>query len=568
MARFGSDRQYLSNNLSSNTDAGGNAIISPDNGFGGSPLGPAAIAQSLYAVANPLFNLTPPDVLSVIAPDNQIPYWQFSNYSNSMSGSMFFDSTAQTWAVRLNPGTAAAGEYITLKTRSYLINDSNLNLRQKALATITKVGTYSSTNQWNLVMTATYYDVTGASLHSYAIGTAADNGTWTSITGNTTSGGTAVNAAAAYVDLDFTLTAAATVSGTAKVDIESLLLATSTTATGAFLVTQTFNASGTWTRPTGVNYVSVVGQGAGGGGASGKISVYRTLSENAPEGGGGGGSGQWAFLRDIYVGDVATVSVGIGAGGTAGAGSSYTKVAGGNTAYITSTGNAGGAGAATTFGSYLSIPAGAGGSSISRDGGTVGGTPTALVYGIASLAGTSGASGANNATISSGPAAAISAFTYGAPFTVLVAGGGTGTVGTASGGTSGSAGAAGTPSATTGLGGGGGGGAFATIQAGGVFSLSAGGVGGAGGGGGGGGGITRMGSAATLTTYTIVATAGNGGAGLANSGGGGGGGGAVATFVTGGGAGTPNNYSTSTITVTSGAGGAGATGFVTVVWTA
>ena len=547
MPRFGSDRQYVSNNLSSNTDAGGNAIISPDNGFGGSPLGPAAIAQSLYAIANPLFNLTPPDVLSAIAPDNQVPYWQFSNFSNSMSGSMFFDSTAQTWAVRLNPGTAAAGEYITLKTRSYLINDTNLNLRQKALATVTKVGTYSSTNQWNLVLTASYYDVTGAQLHSYAIGTVADNGTWSSITGNTTSGGTAVNAAAAYVDLDFTLTAAATVSGTAKVDIESLLLATSTTATGAFLVTQTFNASGTFTRPTGVNYVSVVGIASGAGGGGGGISI--NSSSASFSGGPSGGAGNWAIVRDIYVGDVSTVSVGIGAAGTGGAGTTAIKTSGGGGS--NPGGGNGGDAATTTFGSYLTIP-----------GGRAGGQATAassLVYGMASLGGTwyinAGAGSAHD----------IAAYTKGAPFTTLIATAASGT-GFAASSSGGSAlnGTGGAVSVAVGLGpmSGQGGSAFAGTTAGtaGLGTLYNGYAGGPGGGAGGGGAVQAR---FTGLSQTILGTAGAGGSATANSGAGGAGGGAVAISAT-----PTTNFNTGACTVTSGSGAAGAAGFVTVVWTA
>jgi hypothetical protein len=559
MPRFGSDRQYVSTNLSSNTDAGGNAIISPDNGFGGSPLGPAAVAQSLYAIPNPLFNLTPPDVLSAVGPDNQIPYWQFSNYSNSMSGSMIYDSTAQTWAARLDPGTASVGEYITLRTRSYLINDSNLNLRQKALATITKVGTYSSTNQWNLVLTASYYDVTGTQLHTYAIGTAADNGTWTAITGNTTSGGTAVAAAAAYVDLDFTLTAAATVSGTAKVDIESLLLATSTTATGAFLVSQTFNSSGTFTRPTGVSYVDVVAVGAGGGGARGGAETMRSTTGNlSAVGGAGGGSGRWAILRSIYIGDVSTVSIGIGAGGAGVAGSVATKASASATVISVSNGTAS-SGGATTFGSYLSVPGGGGGTTTA--GGGAGGTVTAGIYGVDEVVGAAGASAPSAAGASSG----ISAYTLGAPFTTFVSGGTAqaGKTGSFTGGLSTTSSAGGAGGTASGLSGSGASGASAT-QGGGaagtaVTAAVAGGTATSGGSGGGAGAGALYASASG--TYT--ATGGAGGTALTNSGSGGGGGGGAHIKI-----GNATNYDSSTLTLTAGAGGAGAAGFVVISWVA
>ena len=185
MTQFGSRSSVTSSNLSAVQDPQGNLIVSPDNSFGASPLGVAARTQALYGIPNANFNLLPDDPLSVVATGNELPYWQIVN-NGAITATMNYDDTNQTWAVRLDPSAAASGDSLALTTRSYLLNDTNLSLRQKAFAAITKVDTMA-TNQWDLVASATYYDHAGSSLSTYSIGTANSGSAWTTINGFTTS---------------------------------------------------------------------------------------------------------------------------------------------------------------------------------------------------------------------------------------------------------------------------------------------------------------------------------------------------------------------------------------------
>lgn len=78
---------------------------------------------------------------------------------------------------------------------------------------------------------------------------------------------------------------------------------------------QRFTASGTWTRPTGVNAVFVRIQGAGGGAGGGQGSSG--VGDDPGGGGAGGGSGQ---LVEDYVAISGDVTVTVGTGGPGGAG--------------------------------------------------------------------------------------------------------------------------------------------------------------------------------------------------------------------------------------------------------
>ena len=113
MPQFGSSNNLVSQNLSQTMDNQGNPIISSDTTFGASPLGYAARVQALFGLPNATFELTPPDTTLTIDQSNQLPYWDIQDYSAGvMSGSAIYDSTTNTWGIKLNPGTATTGDYL------------------------------------------------------------------------------------------------------------------------------------------------------------------------------------------------------------------------------------------------------------------------------------------------------------------------------------------------------------------------------------------------------------------------------------------------------------------------
>ena len=546
MAQFGSNRSVIAQNQSAVTDSNGNLIVSPDNAFGGSPLGLAARTQALYGIPNANFDILPADPYTAITSGNPLPYWD-TQINGLGTALMAYDTATQTWAVTLDPtaGTAS-GESITLKARSYLLNDSNLSLRQKAFLSITKNGT-QATSEWNLVLSATYYDADANQLSTYNIGTANSGSAWTTINGFTTSGTAAIDAAAQYVDIAVTLTTTALVAGTATVSLNSLILQTSTGASQSFLLTQTFNSSGTFTVPTGVNYVTVVAVGAGQGGGGGGNWTSRSVGGMA-RGASGGATGYYALVRDIYVGGTTSVSVGIGAGGAGGTALTLTKAAGATTARTDTDGSTGASGGDTTFGTFLTVPGAR--------------TAPSGFLGITVAAGASGGAGGQTAGSAGtiGGTAVIGSTNSGAPFINFWAGGVAGGTATGSGGSGGANGNGGIAGTVLGIAGGGGGGGAGTADPIGLSaSAGAGGVGGPGGGASGGGAVARW---STVTT-TLVATAGAGGSATANTGGGGGGGGACAVSFSG-----TASYNPSTVTTTSGAGGAGGSGVLYVIYVA
>lgn len=542
MPQFGSNPSVASQNFSASQDINGNSIISSDSAFGASPLGVAARTQTLYGIPNANFDLTCPDPNSAVEVDNSIPYWGLESNGDIVT-TMVYNETTQNWSVRMDPTGAASGDSVILKTRTYLLNDDALALRQKAFASLTRQGT-TGTAQWSIVLSATYYDEAGTLLSTYNIGTAADTGTWTGINGITTSGSAAISTSAAYADIALTLTAAGSVSGTAKVDVNSVLIATSQTGGGSssFLITQTFTSSGTFTRPTGVEYVTVVALGAGGGGYSGSLSAQRGNTSAA--GGAGGTSSPWLIHENLNIGTVASVAVGIGAGGAGGTAMTFTKAAAG-TAISSQTGATGALGGATTFGAFLSV----------GGGGTV--TFTDNIYKPETMAGGFGGAG-NIGAGGNGTDHRLYVSYDAAPFTPdFILTSGAAAAGSVSGGGGTAIGAAGTATLETGIAGGGAGAGGATISV--TSATQAAGTGGqaaAAAGAGGGGAAARI-----TATQTIIATGGAGGAGTTiGYGGAGGGGGGVAV------AGTTTNYNASTLTITSGAGGAGQSGFLIVAW--
>lgn len=575
MARIGSDSGLVGNNSGGVFDDSGNPIVTADTEFGASPLGIAARSQALYFLPNPSFNILPPDPSSPIVDNaNALPYWSVEDLSEGrMFATTVFDETAQTWALEIDPTAGSASDSIAIKTRSYLLNDSNFDLRQKALASLEKINAYAGTTQWALTLSAEYFDATNTSLSAFTIGTAADNATWTSLSGFTTSGTAIVNAAAQYVDLTFTLTTTAAVTSTVKVHINSILLQTSTAGGGggsqSFLISETFTSGTTWVRPTGVEYVDILCLAAGGGGGGGAVGIGTASNIIYAMGGAGGGGGALVYAPQTYVGNLGTVTIGVGAKGIGGAGTSYTKAAGTTAGESMLNGADGGAGGASSFGTI-----------VVADGGGIGSSGKAKVGGTPPTPRTGGPAGTANILV------------Y--PNTLLVSGAGgdagTATVGTTSAGTpttqsskfsfpliqsypgaaqdGGSATISGTATTLelalpraghsgTFFGGGGGCGATAQDRNTAPAITSPAGIATGCGGGGGGAYSARLGIASG------TALMGNGGSASASSGAGGGGGGSVLFSFR-----SSNVGSSVVLSASSGAGGNGGDGFVIISYIA
>jgi hypothetical protein len=588
MNQVGSTKDIVSQSITGVTDDLGNSVVSTSTEFGSSPLGVSARAQALYGIANPNFNLTPPDPDSPIEEEsNPLPFWSIDNGSEGeMTATSVFDDTTQTFGIELNPGTAAIDSTLTLTTRSYLLTDDNLALRQRALSVLSKSGTAAGTTEWNLTLTAIYYDATATALSTAVIGTALDTGTWTSIAGTTTPGGSAISSAAQYVDLSFTMTATADVTGSAKATIKSLLLQTSTPGGGgsqSFLISETFTSSGDWVRPTGVEYLNAVVliSGGGGGAGGGIIDAVSTSGSVTIAGGGGGGGGFFAVARDLYVGDAGTWAVTVGAGGSGGTAQTKVKASGTSVpgASATTFGGVGSNGGATSFGTYITLAGGIGGSRSGAGGnrntdgpqfgagGGAGSVTTNLIFDIGTAVGGAGGQGGRGFSDIGGTTLLPLAGTPGFggmsetlkvfPYLELPGAGNAGSaaIGTVSAGGTALAGTAGS-GGVSGIGGGGGGGggvySSSTVQ-----SVKVSGAGGSGGGGGAGASLTF--NSGSTSGKTLTGTAGDGGdAGSAGAGGGGAGGGISARYS--------NNYSTFTLDYQTGKGGNGGGGFVIIVY--
>lgn len=585
MATYGSNPSLSSQAIAGLVDELGNSLVSTATNFGASPTGISIRTEALFGIANATFDLLPPDPEVKIGPANPLPFWDIEDLSSgSVTATSTFDETTGTWAVLIDPTTAGSADSFTLKTRSFFVTDDNLALRQQAYLTLEKVGTYSSTSQWAAVLSAEYFDHVGASLGTYAIGTVADNTTWTGISGFTTSGGSAISSSASYVDLSFTLTTTAAVTSSIKIKVKSALLYSSTGGgASSFIVTDTFTSNGTWTRPTGVDYLTAViaiGGGAGGWGNNAVVKKHSsgtTIAGNGELGNApyGGGCGRWAYLTNFYIGDQSTVSIGVGAGGAGGAGGTANKPAGTTTTSVTAAGIQGAAGGASTFGAYLTSNGGtADTGTASQTTSVFGAVGTAIQAGISVVDSASGTA-ASTTSAGAGSAAFGTAITS-VPFTIgPVAGGGGGAGAFTKDGTAtttivsgtptgGSAGAAG----LLGAGAGGGGAKCAAIGTAltptfqgasngtaGVIQANSG-----GGAGGGGAAVTVQGTATSGGTVTITATGGSGGtAGYYGSGGGGGGGAVILC-------GNSAFYDRSILTATGGAGGAGRGGIVVVAY--
>ena len=482
-----------------------------------------------------------------------------------MTATPVYDSTTQTWGITINPGTAVSGDYCELSTRSYLLNDDNLGLRQKAFAVISKTGTAAATTEWNLQLNAIYSDTTNNPIGTATIGTALDTGTWSSLSGFTTAGGSAIPAAARYVELQFKLTATATVTGSAAVTIKSCLLSSKIGALSSFLITQTFTTSGTWTAPTGVtSLVALVGSGAGGGGAGGgligsSIGASGTAVAGAAR---GGGSGAWTIVRDVPVTSGSAYSIGIGAGGAGGTAQSFSKANGGTATALTNQAS-GAAGGATTFGTFFSIGGGGGatgavvsvtGTQVNGVAGTAG-VVSAGIFGATGVLGKTGEASGNATTNWD------SALIY--PYTTAQTGGLAGAAGSSSGtAITAFAGTAGTISSAT---------ANMLMSGAAVdsstwsspFTQSDVGNSGNSTGAGGAGGANSCVAITATGSGTVTCTAGAAGSAALISGcGGSGGGNAIVSAA------SVSNFTNRPVVIASGRAGSGQQGFITVVYIA
>lgn len=115
-------------------------------------------------------------------------------------------------------------------------------------------------------------------------------------------------------------------------------------AGGGLKSAQVITASGTWTKPAGINLVKVTVVGGGGGGAGGHIASVHEC------GTGGGGAGAAIKYIDVSAISSETVTVGAGGGGSTGR---VNGSAGGTSsfgAHCSATGGAGGLWGTTTYG--------------------------------------------------------------------------------------------------------------------------------------------------------------------------------------------------------------------------
>lgn len=146
--------------------------------------------------------------------------------------------------------------------------------------------------------------------------------------------------------------------------------------------TQTFNSSGTFTVPAGVNQVYVIGAGGGGGGGGGAGSQSGTSGG----GGGGGGGGAIPYLFTLPVTPAASLTVTIGIGGTGGSGGAAL----GN-------GSIGGTGANSVFDSLVFPGATGGNGGVFAGAGGGAGSGVRWASNVAGAGGASGGAGPGSA---------------------------------------------------------------------------------------------------------------------------------------------------------------------------
>ena len=187
-----------------------------------------------------------------------------------------------------------------------------------------------------------------------------------SVSGGTTSPLTVTGSFAANTAYTFTIRAVnANGSSEPSSSSNSLVLLTQ------YALRQTFNASGTYTVPAGINLISVAGAGAGGGGGGGSGGGNYATNSAIRVAGSGAGSAPLFAVRDISVTPGQTFTVTIGAPGNGGSGGSRTTS-------VSSAGGSGGSsgnnGGNTSFGNIIiASGGGAGGYSPNTNAAGIGG---------------------------------------------------------------------------------------------------------------------------------------------------------------------------------------------------
>jgi hypothetical protein len=211
-------------------------------------------------------------------------------------------------------------------------------------------------------------------------------GTWgISVTGSAATAGSASTATNA--------TNATNVTGTATSSVPTSALASGTANSNTFLRgdrtwalvggtadVQTFNSSGTWTKPASGSMARIQVWGGGGGGGRGNTATRQT-------GGGGGGYNEITVPLSTLA---SSVSVTVGAGGAGRTGSTGVGSTGGTSSFgalVYAYGGGGGLGTTTNF---TAATTGGGGGQISAGAAGVGGFNVSTVIGRPAMSGTNG----------------------------------------------------------------------------------------------------------------------------------------------------------------------------------
>ena len=293
--------------------------------------------------------------------------WQFfDNLGTPLAGGLLYTYTAGTTTPQATytsaAGTIANTNPIVLDAAGRTANQTWLTtggaykfvLQTSAAVTI---GTYDNISGIN-DLTGALTSLSVVSANGFA-GTVANPTSTPAITLSTTvtgllkGNGTAISAATANTDYQSPITLTTTgTSGAATLISNTLNIPQYSSGGGGSINGQVFTAGGTFTIPAGITSlkVTVVGGGGGSGASNAGVDAF------ACTGGGGGGGTAISYLTGLTPGNTLTVT--IGAGGTAGPSSAGNGGTGGSSTVasgtqtittITGAGGSGSLGAASTF---------------------------------------------------------------------------------------------------------------------------------------------------------------------------------------------------------------------------